>query len=312
MTLTEEASANSQQFHVNPFPKQVKDMLKSHNATQIVVQVGTSSSHSFGHQPLDSVEPWHTSTRSTQGIRLDLGPSGVSVRASFQISNQNDAKAHWEALLHELVAQRILLAPLFSVSIRRLHRHWISWTDKNNNLQHFQLVLPMEGASLSSEGMHCLATAFSPCHNQSGIFNWNSPLEMSDFIVKRQSAERHSWWIQMEQQQQENDDTTVTAITKGMQFQPFVDASQENVAVKLTDIFPNSKRHQACPFVGDTTLDTVKSSQVPLQLFDSGEDTMYESNLDSRALSDQYWKEPWMTISTPTTTTNTPDRKSVV
>ena len=72
------------------------------------------------------------------------------------------------------------MAPLFSVEIPRLHRHIAI---HNHELE---LILPMEGAALSSEGMLAFQTAFAPCHNRSGIWTWNQdPSGLSDLFLKR-------------------------------------------------------------------------------------------------------------------------------
>jgi len=348
MTLVEreatraiDAASSLSTGSVTPFPQEAVDLLKHHNATSMLLTVGTSSSHTFGIHPLDNYV-------DETSRRLDLGPSGVLVRATFSLTHQQPkrimesyAKAQFEALLHDLVAQRILLAPLFSVSIRRLHRHVVSyWSESTTNINHqmvtYELVLPMEEAALSSEGMHAFATAFAPCHNQSGIFAWNDPLTTSEFFVKRNTVMRHSWWIQVDLQEQEtqpdnnpNDirKTTTTRIIKGLQFQPSVKqlsslssstskpkkktimSKENNRTVALADIFPKSIKHRSCPFVQEATLEAVLSPTIQLLSLGTSkgggdeEEKTQQSSLPSHIpsievleLNPKNWSKPFIAI----------------
>ena len=365
LTTTTDASNTHVVGSITPFPRrQVREILQRHNATRILVKVGTSSSHTFGIHPLDSVAPWPNDVNHKddhQDSRLDLGPSGVLVRATFRLptpfildgddddkNNSNDqvikawGKAQFHALLQDLMARRILLAPLFSVSIRRLHRHVMStWTttvpDNNNNNNNdkasslpsssssfvtYELVLPMEGAALSSEGMHAFTTALAPCHNQSGIFAWNDPVALSELFVKRHTTARHSWWIQIDQQQhqqqlQKEIATTTTRIIKGLQFQPLLQSPTTssppsnkipigNRTVALADLFPSSTRHRICPFVQEATLETLVSPMVQILAMEGeGEGEEKESGNEKgsepmewhvRELSPKNWKQAWMAL----------------
>ena len=349
-------------YQITPFPNQARDLLQRHQARRILIQVGTSASHSFGPLPLDAVDPWTTSS-SSAGRRLDLGPSGVLVRVVVQVAaptttegltlaecqaleEGNDstttaiqrrimedwgAQNQIESLLQDLVAQRIVLAPLFSVSIRRLHRHSLvqvscpkppspTATTITTIELDYELVLPMEGAALSSEGMHAFATTLAPCSNQSGIFSWNDPSTLSDILaVKRQSMARHSWWIQLEQEETMLEQTTtITSVTKGLQFhQPLSlldytttamlvqedsDNSSKNRTVSLADVFPSSTRHRRCPFVQESTLETVvlNNQQQQVEMISNNKETMDDSqdsySIVVQELTPQQWKTPWMTI----------------
>ena len=418
-TTSSSSSSNSNKnpspVVITPFPSQARDLLQRHKARSILIQVGTSSSHSFGHRPLDAVDPWSTAITNNgqkrRQQRLDLGPSGVLVRATVQVSAPSSSsssteegltreqckaleerrcdatkttnaaatsiqrmiledwggQAQIESLLQDLVAQRIVLAPLFSVSIRRLHRHSLvqvscqkqsspqSTTAASTSIVEldYELVLPMEGAALSSEGMHAFATTLAPCHNQSGIFSWNDPQTLSDILaVKRQSTARHSWWIQLLENEetsvspeQEPVITTTTSVTKGLQFQQplsikdYVAAStailattikdddtasnnnnnNKNRTVSLADIFPSSTRHRRCPFVQESTLETLlavtpsssSNNHHPQQqvemIRDDKEAMVTDDYRDSHGnsisvleLTPNQWKNPWMTILAPT------------
>jgi Gpi16 subunit, GPI transamidase component len=301
---------------MTPFPQEATDILQHHNATRILVQVGTSASREFGASPLDQMEPWHTRAIGQQpqprlAHRLDLGPSGVRVQATLKVpphATFSFLQAQFEALLRDIVTRRILLAPLFSISIPRLHRHWLSWQDPHDALlRHFELLLPTEGSALSSEGMREFSTAFSPCLNQSGIFHWNDPKTMSELFVKRQSSSRHSIWIQLEQQQETEQSTT--RLVKGLQFQPNLLAEESsefppnctlstraaNRTVILADLFPKSTRQQLCPFVQEATLETVQLAYVRL-LETSNRIRTGSMHVNRQTLNPEKWKEPWMTI----------------
>jgi Gpi16 subunit, GPI transamidase component len=319
-------SKKKDSVRMTPFPQEAIDILQHHNATRILVQVGTSASREFGISPLDEIEPWHTRAimgqqqqrASRHAQRLDLGPSGVRVFATLQVPHNatfSFLRTQFETLLRDIVSRRILLAPLFSISIPRLHRHWFSWPDPNDGLlRHFELFLPTEGSALSSEGMREFATAFSPCYNQSGIFHWNTPKIMSELFVKRHSSARHSLWIQLEQQQQQETEQSTTTITttrlvKGLQFQPNIAGESSeffptctssitnasNRTVALADVFPKSTRHQRCPFVQEATLETVKMSHV--RLLEPSNTIIDDSvHVNRHTLDPDHWKDPWITI----------------
>jgi len=282
-TTTDTTVATSQ---VTPFPRQARQLLHSHNASFLEIQVGTSSSYSYNGNEAQLVEPWHVSNSRSRS-RLDLGPSGVMVRAVIAVSTphhftQKDClaltsedvwfrlggQAQITSLLADLVANRWILAPLTSADVKRLHRHFLFEvechpTNKSTvtTIQvHYRLILPMEGPALSSEGMQAFTQTLSPCHNSSsgGIWSWNSPDQLSNLMAKnRKSTARHGWWLQV-QDIASGATRRTTSIVKGLQFQRRL--SSENTS--LADLFPNSQQHRRCPLVQTTTLEYVSSTGI--------------------------------------------------
>ena len=118
---------------------------------------------------------------------------GADAEAFDNPSNQNSANGNEIAI--EGTFDQVYndeSSPLFGENVKDgiMVQATATTTDSNYYAMDYETVLPMEGAPLASEGMQALQHVWAPCHNDSGIFAWNSAPNMSSLFVERASAKR--------------------------------------------------------------------------------------------------------------------------
>lgn len=171
-----------------PFPKDVIRLLTKYRVYRILLQTGSSSSSSFPSTVLEDVE-----TGSDHGA-APTGPSGVSVRVQFVLNGHDDhayAVARFLALLHELVDQRWILAPLDTITSPRLHRVIFPTTHQQHQHQHplqileLETILPMDGSAVSAEGMQAffLRGHSNTCPSPNPSEDWDTSVEWSSLLL---------------------------------------------------------------------------------------------------------------------------------
>lgn len=251
-----------------PFSIEALFLLQEFQASRILIQTGSSSSSSFQHYGNHVPPPSSHNSDGNEEVRSDVGPSGVSVMVRFVNNDYDESimRERFSSLLGRLEEERIILAPLdSSVSLKRLHR-WVHVKRlAENNEWELQVVLPNEGASMTSEGMVAFLSSLSPCcKSQKGIMAIASAEPVSGVLMGTSPqvapAVRRTTWIDLTLSCHENDSSVCNMhVNKGIQYGvKAMGTGQQPMA--LSNLLPgessisNPVLLQACPVADSTVL----------------------------------------------------------
>ena len=215
-------------------------LLIDHGVQRLQVQVASQASSSFPAHALDS----HDSI-------VYRGPSGVRVTVDYLEEQQGSFQDILSAL------HRIVLAPLASVDVPRLHRFVTTSTPK-----HQSLILPTEGsAALSAEGMRAfvrVGPADKAWHDEEeGVWGVADSVTWSNWMLGIPEAVRggrRGYWMDWHTSPSSN----VTSFSKGVQYT--VRIPRLPTVVSLQDVIPTRKTEfERFPFADSTHVEVVQT-----------------------------------------------------
>lgn len=247
---------------LTPFPIEVKDLMDRYSIMEATWQVSHQPWSSFPRSSLNSIPSLDNQRHS--------GSSGIIVSLKMRNDDREIAKTAILNFLRDLVAQRLILAPLSSIDCPRLHRY--RKVDHKEGVTHFTTILPMEGSPVAAEGMLAFQS-FSPCQNHSGLWSGTDADGFSAILLGRGAVpgRQRSLWMSFQSNCHNNNDQNECEynFTQGLEYT----IVSKKATVSLSDIYGKAETHaywSSCPFADFTEIELIPSKNSSRELnFDS-------------------------------------------
>lgn len=207
---------------------------------------------------------WDSSSQSSSFLsmlssRRHSVPSGVTVQMEFdetEESSPQNSKASVMDVLQRLQDDRLLMAPMGSISQQRLHRNILQISNETS----YRIHLPMEGTAVTSEAFQAYLPA-AAC----GLWGLGDAHTWSSFMLGSGSRISHSQrnlWMNISKECNKNDECTII-LRQGIGYGRQLIGSND---LSLSQVLPSGRGMSTCPWTDKSTVEVTRPKSTSISI----------------------------------------------